>query len=503
MENYFKKFRDQIIGINTEIPTPDGDKKRIVYADWTASGRNFGPIETRLQNEIMPLVANTHSELSATGMAMTHAYHVAQQVIKRHVNAGEEDVIITAGSGMTRLINKFQRILGFKKQMMADILIPESERPVVFVTHMEHHSNQTSWLETVATVKIIDPTPDGLVDLASLDRLLEQYKDRRVKIASITAASNVTGLMTPYHAIAQKMHAADGLCFVDFACSAPYVDIDMHPDPAVHGEGAHLDAIFFSPHKFLGGPGSAAVLVFNRKLYQNQMPDNPGGGTVDWTNPWGEHKYIDDIEVREDGGTPAFLQTIKTAMCVTLKEEMGVENILAREHELTHRLLSKLETIPNVRILAPEHHDRLGVISFYIEDLHFMAGVKLLNDKYGIQVRGGCSCAGTYGHYLLNIDQETSKAITDLIDQGNLSQKPGWIRASLHPTMTDAEIDFIGDSIAELAAKHHAWQEEYFLDTTCGNFQVKVLDADQVIKMDMERSLTTPFVAEPEMALVK
>jgi len=348
MDKHFLAIRDGIIGINQEIPSPDGGSKKIVYADWTASGRNYGPIEQRIQQEIMPLVGNTHTETSATGMAMTHAYLTARKLIKRHVNAGANDIIISAGSGMTGLVNKLQRILNLRLPEKYFHLPPNDQRPVVFVTHMEHHSNQTSWLETIANVEIIRATNDGLVDVSHLNELLEKYKDRPLKIASVTACSNVTGIMTPYQEIAKIMHHSGGYCFVDFACSAPYVQIDMHPVE----EGTHLDAVMFSPHKFLGGPGSAGVLVFNDQLYDKKIPDNPGGGTVDWTNPWGIHKFVDDIESREDGGTPAFLQTIKTAMCISLKEEMGVENIMQREHHLLNILWGKISSLDNLHILA-------------------------------------------------------------------------------------------------------------------------------------------------------
>jgi selenocysteine lyase/cysteine desulfurase len=252
---------------------------------------------------------------------MTLAYHEARQIIKQHVNASKNDILITEGTGMTGVINKFQRILGLKvsENLKEYTFIPESLRPIIFVSHMEHHSNQTSWLETIADVEIIPANARGLPCLDSLEALLDKYRHVPVKIAAVTGCSNVTGIRINYHAIAGIMHKHGGLCFVDFACSAPYTDIDMHPE----NEDEYLDAITFSPHKFLGGPGSAGVLLFNNKLYKNLVPDHPGGGTVSYTNPWGDHNYVDDIETREDGGTPGFLQTIKIAMAVKLKEQMG------------------------------------------------------------------------------------------------------------------------------------------------------------------------------------
>lgn len=459
LEAHFAPFRRNTLGQAQTLRTPYGEMP-IVYADWIASGRLYAPIERRLSEVIGPFVANTHTETSTTGTLMTRAYHQALKKIKAHVGASAEDAIICYGSGMTAVVNKFQRILGLRvHESYLDRVSPApDQRPIVFVTHMEHHSNQTSWLETLCDVEVIPPDPHGEVDLGALDALLAKYAQRPVKIASITSCSNVTGLSTPYHDIAERMHAAGGLCFVDFACSAPYIDIVMHPPGRPQ---AGLDAIYFSPHKFLGGPGTSGVLVFNTRLYRNRVPDNPGGGTVDWTNPWGQHKYVDDVEAREDGGTPGFLQAIRTALAIQLKEQMGVAQILAREHELLDIVWPALSATPGLHLLAADHPDRLGVLSFYIEDLHYNLAVRLLNDRYGIQVRGGCSCAGTYGHYLLQVSIERSKSITDKINAGILCDKPGWVRLSLHPTMTDAEARFIVEAIRELAARHREWAQDY------------------------------------------
>ena len=458
LEQYFQKFRQHIIGIDQEFESPFGTQK-IVYTDWTASGRLYRPIEDKLNNEFGPFVANTHTETTVSGTAMTKAYHKAKHIIKSHVNCNEDDVLIVTGTGMTGAVNKFQRILGLKvpENLRKHTTIPDEMRPVVFITHMEHHSNQTSWLETIAKVEVIPPGEEGLFSLENLEKLLIQYKDRPLKIASVVGASNVTGIQTPHHAIAKLMHQHGGVCFVDFACSAPYVDIDMHPK----GKDEYLDSIFFSPHKFLGGPGTSGILIFNKKLYNNMIPDCPGGGTVSWTNPWGEHKYIDNIEDREDGGTPGFLQTIKTALAIKLKDQMGVKNILKREHELIDVFFNELNHIENINILAGQHQDRLGVFSFYIDDLHYNLAVKLLNDRFGLQTRGGCSCAGTYGHYLLHVDYETSHELTQEISIGDLVRKPGWIRLSIHPTTTDNEMNLICESIKALAMNHKTWALDY------------------------------------------
>lgn len=468
LESYFQKFRENVVGHDTTFKTPFG-QKRILYADWTASGRLYRPIEEKFLNEIYPVVGNTHTETNFTGSTMTKAYDEAKMIIKKHLGARKEDVLISSGSGMTGMVNKLQRILGLRvhEKHKDQIHSLESERPVIFVTHMEHHSNQTSWQECMADVVIIPATDEGLVDLDAFRELLVKYKQRKKKIAAITSCSNVTGIKTPYHEIARLIHRAGGQCFVDFACSAPYIDICMRPEG---DEEAHLDAIYFSPHKFLGGPGSSGILIFCPRLYSNKIPDNPGGGTVNWTNPWGIRKYFDSIEVREDGGTPAFLQTIKVALSIKLKEEMGVNNILEREREINSMIFEGFSQIQGVHILAGHIHERLGVFSFYIEDIHYNLGVKLLNDRFGIQVRGGCSCAGTYGHYLLHVNEEISDSIFCKIDQGDFSDKPGWIRLSIHPVMTNEEVNYIINSIKDLVANHKEWAKEYRYDNRTNEY---------------------------------
>ena len=458
LEQYFQQFRKHIIGIDQTFTSPYGEKK-IIYADWTASGRLYRPIEEKLINEFGPFVANTHTETSTTGAAMTLAYHEARNIIKRHVNASKDDVLITEGSGMTGVVNKFQRILGLKvsENLKENTVVPEEKRPIVFVSHMEHHSNQTSWLETIADVAVVPCNDEGLVCLDKFEECIQQYLDRPIKIASIVAGSNVTGIKTEYHKVAALIHKYGGLCFVDFACSAPYVDIDMHPE----NEEEYLDAIFFSPHKFLGGPATSGVLIFNKKLYKNMVPDNPGGGTVSYTNPWGDHDYFDDVETREDGGTPAFLQAIKIALCIQLKDQMGTDNIKKREDEINQVLFETLENLEGVHILAPEHKKRLSIFSFYFEKFHFNLVVKLLNDRFGIQTRGGCSCAGTYGHFLLNVDQERSKAIESQILVGCNTEKPGWIRLSIHPTITTEELNYICESLKTLHQNIEEWAKDY------------------------------------------
>lgn len=478
LEKYFDAYRRNIIGLDAEIETPFGSKK-LIYGDWIASGRLYEPIEGRIWRDIGPMVGNTHSESTATGKAMTEAYRYAQKRVKQHVNASDNDVLIFTGSGMTSALAKLQRILGLKVpeqtrnyftfvNKVNNSLKGEDDdnRPVVFLTHTEHHSNHTSWLETIADVVLLEPNPDLTVNPDALRNEIAKYNNRPLLIGSFSACSNVTGYFPPFYELAKIMHEHNGYCFIDFAASAPYVDIDMHPADKMR----QLDAIFFSPHKFLGGPGSAGVLIFNKELYKNDTPDSPGGGTVKWTNRWGGYSYVTDIELKEDGGTPGFLQGIKAALAIVLKEKMGTEIIRQRENELKNLAFTNLSSIRNLHILAGNIKDRLGVFSFYIDNIHHNLITRLLNDRFGIQVRGGCSCAGTYGHFLLDVNFKMSKEITDKIDAGDLSMKPGWVRLSLHPTMTDSELLFITDAIRLITENATEWKNDYKYDRSTNEF---------------------------------
>ncbi|MBI4094879.1 MAG: aminotransferase class V-fold PLP-dependent enzyme [Candidatus Liptonbacteria bacterium] len=461
LEKYFDPFRRHIVGHDAHFAGPYG-RKKIVYADWTASGRFYAPIERKIIEQFGPLVGSTHTEETVTGSVMTEAYREAKEIIKRHVRAGPRDVLLATGSGMTGAVCKFQRILGLRvpEQYRRGMKLRGRKKPVVFVTHLEHHSNHTTWIESIADVECIRPDREGYVDLDHLQALLARYKNRETKIAAVSACSNVTGICTRYHKIAKVMHANNGLCFVDFAASAPYVDIHMHPKDSAE----KLDAIYFSPHKFLGGPGTPGILIFDSRLYQNRIPDQPGGGTVVWTNPWGRQRYFSDIEQREDGGTPPFLGTIKAALSVRLKEEMGIGHLMAREKELVGMLFRGLRRIPGLTILAGDVRDRLGIFSFCIDGLHYNLGTALLNDRFGVQTRSGCACAGTYGHYLFHISMKKSKTITDRLDRGDWSLKPGFIRISVHPTMTDREVRYIIESVRSVAEHFRTWRGEYRYD---------------------------------------
>ncbi|MGP7815691.1 aminotransferase class V-fold PLP-dependent enzyme [Niallia sp. 01092] len=461
LETYFQPIKENIIGDQYTFLTANGTQQ-LLYADWTASGRLYHKIEEKMVSELGPYVANTHTESNITGTYMTKAYKEAKTIIKEHVHANKEDVILFAGFGMTAVVNKLQRILGLKKQGNPEhnIAMLDKKKPIVFVTHMEHHSNFLSWVETIAEVKMIRPTSTGDVDLTHLREMLEANKHRDKKIGAFTACSNVTGRKTDYYALAAMMHQYGGVCFVDFSASAPYVEINMHPQ----NPEDQLDAIYFSPHKFLGGPGTSGVLILNKTLIKSEIPDLPGGGTVDFTNQWGDIVYKKDVEEREDGGTPGFLQAIKTALSIKLKDKMGIKNIEEREKELVELTLTELHKIEGISILDGENKDRLGIISFICKDMHYDLMVRLLNDRFGIQVRGGCSCAGPYGHYLLNLDKKQSKQISEEVKEGNFIHKPGWIRLSLHPTMSNEEIYKITSAIKKIMYFKDEWSSDYLFD---------------------------------------
>ena len=409
-------------------------------------------------------MANTHSFSSQTGKLTTHAYRYARQLIRSHVGAGEEDILVTTGTGMTAALAKLLRIMGLEQQT--------GEKPVVFLTHMEHHSNQVPWCAIGAEVVILPPNGSLLVSPEYLDQELKKYADRKIKIGSFTACSNVTGEITPYEELAAVMHRHGGLCFVDFAASAPYVEINMHPER----EERALDDIFFSPHKFLGGPGSCGILLFNKKLYKKECPDNPGGGNVKWTNPWGGFEYFDDIEVKEDGGTPGILQVIRASLALKLKEQMGPDKIEEREKQLLCIFYKRMALLPEVEILGNEKVRKIGCVSFNISGIHYNLVVRLLNDRYGIQVRGGWSCASTFSHFLFGLDDKNSQKVMEGIRTKDLTEKPGWVRLSLHPVLLDQEVEFVCDAIQEIIENIAEWRKDYKYNPQTNEFDSLVCE---------------------------
>jgi selenocysteine lyase/cysteine desulfurase len=425
----------------------------VCYADLTATGRVVDAVE-RFVAELAPYYANSHTLLSSTGSAMTELREQARARVARAVNAGPDDVVIFVGSGATAAVNKLVGILGLRVSDRLDrdyhlrAHIPERERPVVFIGPYEHHSNELPWVESVAEVVEVALASDGGIDLADLEDKLRARADRPLKIGSFSAASNVTGLLSDTRAIARVLHAHGALAFFDFAAAAPYVPVDMHPAP---GEG--YDAIFFSPHKLVGGPQASGVLVANRACFRCRAPERPGGGTVDYVAgaDVGLVDYSRRLDEREEGGTPAILGDIRAAAALLLREEIGPERIRDHEVKTARAALARLARHPRIRILGPTDADRIAIVAFNVEGLHHDLVAVLLDHLFGIQNRAGCACAGPYGHRLLGIDLERSSRYRSWIARGVLGIKPGWVRLSLPYYASSEEIDFILSAVELIA----------------------------------------------------
>lgn len=406
-------IRASVIGSDYAVPGPFG-LRRVTYADYTASGRSLSFIEDYLRDVVLPLYANTHTESSGTGLQTSRFREEARQMIRSCLNANEDHAVVFTGSGATGAIDRLVSVLGLRipSRLEDDYHlsdhISQSERPVVFIGPFEHHSNELPWRESIADVVRIEEDADGHIDLAQLERELEAHRDRPLKIGSFSAASNVTGIITNTRAIARLLHEHGALSFWDFAAAAPYVSIDMNPedDPA-----AYKDAVVFSPHKMIGGPGTPGVLVARKELFSNRVPAVPGGGTVTFVNP-NDHRYIDDIEIREEGGTPAIVESIRAGLVFQLKRAVGLDRIRELEESFIARAIDSWRENPNIKLLGNPEAERLSIVSFVVNHgdryLHHNYVVALLNDLFGIQSRGGCSCAGPYGHRLLDIDLDTS-----------------------------------------------------------------------------------------------
>ena len=490
-----ERIRHSVIGSRTPISTPFGEKP-LIYADYTASGRSLGFIEDIIREQVLPFYANTHTETSFTGAQTTALREQARRIIRRAVNGSSEDQVIFCGAGATAAINKLIDILNLRlpddlsRRYDLTAGIPPQDRPVVFIGPYEHHSNELPWRESIAELVVTPLDGQGQIDSRALEARLHAYADRPLKIGSFSAASNVTGVKSDVAGISALLKKHGALAFWDYAAAAPYVAIDMNGDTP-------LDAVFISPHKFIGGPGTPGLLVAKKSIMQNSVPAVVGGGTVKYVTPV-DHRYIEDHERREEGGTPGIVESIRAGLVFRLQQEVGTREISRLEGEFVERALARFSACPGLTVLGERNAPRLSIVSLRFRhgerDLHYGFVVALLNDLFGIQMRGGCSCAGPYGHNLLGMDMAYSKAIETELDKGNMLFRPGWVRLNFNYFIDEDEFEYLVRAV-ELVATH-GWRllPYYHADTAAGVWRYQGQPRDLPVSLE-----TLDFAADPQL----
>lgn len=489
-EALIERIRGEVIGEGEAIHTPYG-WRRLTYADYTASSRSLRAIEDAIRERVLPTYANVHTAGSHTGRRTTRLREQARETIRRAAGGDESTAVIFCGSGSTAAIDKLIGVLGLRlpseleRRHRLQRHVPAGDRPVVFVGPYEHHSNEIPWRESLADVVVVPPDPGGGgVDLAFLGRELARHADRPLRIGSFSAASNVTGVTTDVAAVTALLHEHGALSCWDFAAAAPHLPIAMVPRPGgAPGSGnVAKDAVFLSPHKLLGGPGTPGVLLVRRDLLRNATPTVPGGGTVSFVSPT-SHRFVADVEEREEGGTPDIVGAVRAGLVFALRDRVGADVIAAREDRLARRMLAPFAATPGIEILGEKGGPRLAIVSVLVRDprdprdaasasrrryLHHDFVVAVLSDLFGIQARGGCSCAGPYGHRLLDIDERHSAAFDAQVSAGWGALKPGWVRLSLSYVMSDAAVDYVCAAMRLVAERGHRLLEDYTVDLHTG-----------------------------------
>lgn len=464
------RFRRDIVGIDKKVPLAGGGYASYVNLDNAASTPVLRPVLDKVI-EFMDWYSSVHRGTGFKSQVSTHVYDEAHEVVGSFVKADLSSNCVIFVKNATEAVNKVSYRLGLAKG------------DLVLTTMMEHHSNDLPWRSKAAAVYAgVDRR--GALDLDDLETKLRQY-GRRIKLVSVSGASNVTGFKNDVGSIAAIAHRAGVPILVDGAQLVPHSPVDIKPDD--HPE--HIDYLVFSAHKMYA-PFGTGVLIGPKRTFLTGAPEYTGGGTVNIVTP--ETVEWAGLPDREEAGSPNVVGAVALASAIQYLQRQGMRNIENHERTVTSYALKRLGEVKGLRVYGETDPNRtgnrVGVITFNLDGIPHGLVAAALAWEGGIAVRNGCFCAQPYMLHLLGLNPQQLSRLIHKKRAGDLSGIPGMVRVSLAAYNNKKDIDRLIECLEKIKTMSRSGElaKRYALCRETGAYyprDVKV-DPKEVFKLE-------------------